>query len=106
MLAEDGVDLSATARTGEPTTLALAEIDAGGQASYRFYAAGTAGLGLTSGDALPALPAEVDLLHVGTLSPLYDPIPSAPEAGVAKLHPSPPLPVGPHHPPAPAPAQR
>src|SRR4051812_30053761 len=100
MLAEDGVDLSATARTPEPTTLALAEIDAGGQASYRFYAAGTAGLGLTTENALAALPAEVDVLHVGTLSLVYDPNASALEAVVEKMHACSPVAADPNHRPA------
>jgi fructokinase len=100
MLAEDGVDLAATARTGDPTTLALAEIDAGGQASYRFYSAGTAGLGLTREDALAALPAEVDVLHVGTLSLVYDPIASALEAVVERVHASSLVAVDPNYRPA------
>src|SRR3954453_4111616 len=86
MLAEDGVDLAATARTGDPTTLALAEMEPGGQASYRFYAAGTAGLGLTSEDALAALPGEPDVLHVGTLSLVYAPLASAPAAVCRARH--------------------
>jgi fructokinase len=83
MLADDGVDLSATARTDEPTTLALAEVDPAGQATYRFYASGTAAVGLTSEAALPA---PVDILHVGTLGLVYEPIASTLEAVVEKLH--------------------
>src|SRR5688500_5911194 len=55
-LAEDGVDLSATTRTDEPSTLALASLDDEGVASYSFYAAGTAAPGLTPAAALAALP--------------------------------------------------
>jgi fructokinase len=86
MLADDGVDLAATKRTADPTTLALAAIDAAGQASYRFYAAGTAGLGLTGEDALAALPRDVDVLHVGTLGLVYEPIASALEAVIEQVH--------------------
>jgi fructokinase len=82
MLAEDGVALTATARTDEPTTLALAELDPSGQAAYRFYAHGTAAIGLTS-DA--ALPARIDSLHVGTLGLVYEPIASTLEALVEKV---------------------
>src|SRR5205823_10247970 len=52
MLADDGVDLTTIMRTDEPTTLALAEVDAAGHARYRFYSAGTAALGLAPPDAL------------------------------------------------------
>ena len=52
MLADDGVDLSAATRTDQPTTLALAELDPAGQASYRFYASDTAAIGLTTEAAL------------------------------------------------------
>ena len=83
MLAEDGVELGATARTDEPTTLALAELDRAGQATYRFYAHGTAAIGLTSEAALPA---RVDILHVGTLGLVYEPMASTLEAVVEKVH--------------------
>ena len=45
MLAADGVAADATERTGDPTTLALAEIDAAGAATYRFYTEGTSAPG-------------------------------------------------------------
>lgn len=41
LLADDGVALDTAVRTDDPTTLALAEIDAEGSARYRFYAYGT-----------------------------------------------------------------
>ena len=37
-LAADGVDLSLAAGTDSPTTLAVAELDEAGAASYRFHA--------------------------------------------------------------------
>ena len=58
-LLQDGVDLSATTRTDEPSTLALASLDGEGVASYSFYAAGTAAPGLTPAAALAALPLEL-----------------------------------------------
>jgi fructokinase len=86
MLTEDGVSLSTTTRSDEPTTLALAELGAGGHARYRFYAARTAAPGLTPADALAALPGDVDTLHVGTLGLVFEPIASALEAVVEHVH--------------------
>ena len=46
-LEEDGVGLDAVVPTDDPTTLALAEVDARGAATYRFYWQGTSAPGLT-----------------------------------------------------------
>src|SRR5439155_16533383 len=86
MLADDGVSLSATTRTDEPTTLAIAETDSAGHARYRFYSTGTAALGLTPEAALAALPGEVDVLHVGTLGLVFEPIATALEAVAERVH--------------------
>src|SRR3954451_24679179 len=67
MLAEDGVGLDAVVRTGDRTTLAVADVDADGVARYHFYAQGTSATGLTAQAALAALPDRVAALHVGTL---------------------------------------
>ena len=85
MLADDGVDPSATTHTGDPTTLALAELDPAGAARYRFYAGGTSAPGLTTERALALLPDAVDVLHVGTLGLVFEPIASALEAVVEQL---------------------
>ena len=82
MLADDGVDLAAVVPTEEPTTLALAEVDHDGVARYRFYERGTAAPGLTPDAALAALPETVDMLHVGTLGLMLEPVASALEAVV------------------------
>jgi fructokinase len=82
MLADDGVDLSPTARTGDPTTLALAELDPDGAARYRFYVRGTSAPGLTPERALAVVPEGVDMVHVGTLGLVFEPIASALEAVV------------------------
>jgi fructokinase len=82
MLQEDGVSLDTVVRTDEPTTLALAEVDHEGVARYRFYERGTSAPGLTPDAALAALPERVDILHVGTLSLLLDPVATALEAVV------------------------
>jgi fructokinase len=85
MLREDGVDLSATLRTDDPSTLALASIDESGAASYSFYAAGTAAPGLTAAAALAVLPREPAALHVGTLGLVLEPLATALEAVVARF---------------------
>jgi fructokinase len=85
MLLRDGVDLSATQRTDEPSTLALASLDDEGVASYSFYAAGTAAPGLTPAAALASLPLEVAALHVGTLGLVLEPLAAALEAVVGRL---------------------
>jgi fructokinase len=99
MLADDGVTLAATARTDEPTMLALAEVDRAGQAGYRFYAKGTAAPGLTTETALAMLP-QVDILHVGTLGLVYEPIATAMETVVEKVHDSALVAVDPNYRPA------
>jgi fructokinase len=85
MLAGDGVDLGCVVRTAEPTTLALASLDATGAASWSFYSAGTAAAGLLAEDALAALPERVAALHVGTLGLVLEPLATALEAVVARL---------------------
>ncbi|HSD79257.1 MAG TPA: PfkB family carbohydrate kinase [Solirubrobacteraceae bacterium] len=86
LLAEDGVRLDAVVHTDDPTTLALAEVDAGGSARYRFYERGTAAPGLTEADALAAVPDDgVAILHVGTLGLALEPVATALEALVGRL---------------------
>ena len=85
MLADDGVRLDAVVRTDEPTTLAVAELDATASARYRFYAQGTSAPGLTRAAALQALPADVAILHVGTLGLTLEPMATAIEAVVEQL---------------------
>jgi fructokinase len=72
-LREDGVSLDAVVRTTRPTTLALAELDATGSATYRFYSDGTSAPALEPAAALGALPPRVDMLHVGTLGLVMEP---------------------------------
>ena len=56
-LADDGVSTDLVARIEQPTTLAAAELDDGGAASYRFYIEGTSAPALASVDAtLPRPP--------------------------------------------------
>jgi fructokinase len=81
-LRADGVSLDAVVDTDDPTTLALAELDAAGAASYRFYVDGTSAPGLTPEVALSALPARVAAVHVGTLGLVFEPTAEALEAVV------------------------
>ncbi len=85
MLVEDGVGLEAVVRTDEPTTLALAELDAAGSATYHFYSSGTSAAGLRPEEALAALPADPAALHVGTLGLVLEPVADALEAVVERL---------------------
>jgi fructokinase len=81
-LETDGVKLDTVVATGLPTTLALAELDAGGAATYRFYTEGTSAPALFPEAALAALPERVDMLHVGTLGLVMEPVAVALEAVV------------------------
>jgi fructokinase len=85
LLIDDRVQLETVVSTEEPTTLALAELDPAGAARYRFYAAGTSAAGLTPEAALDALPARVEMLHVGTLGLVLEPTAAAVEAVVERL---------------------
>jgi len=81
----DGVRLDAVIGTAAPTTLALAELDAAGQASYQFYAAGTSAPGLTLEAATAALPEHVGTFCLGTLGLVFEPMASTLEALVTHL---------------------
>ena len=85
ILAADGVDRSAVVHTDQPTTLALAYLDADRGATYHFYHAGTSVPGLTTEAALGALPDAVAALHVGTLGLMLEPLATALEAVVETL---------------------
>jgi fructokinase len=85
LLAGDGVGLDCVVRTADPTTLALAGLDASGDTSYGFYTQGTAAAGLQPAEALAALPPRVAALHVGTLGLVLEPLATAIEAIVTRL---------------------
>src|SRR3954453_16790097 len=72
-LVEDAVKLDTVVETPLPTTLALAELDEDGAATYRFYTEGTSAPALEPEAALNALPERVDMLHVGTLGLVMEP---------------------------------
>jgi len=84
-LVRDGVALDCVVATDDPTTLALAELDEEGAATYRFYVEGTSVPGLTPEAALATLPEHVEMVHVGTLGLVYEPTAAALEAVVEKV---------------------
>ena len=87
-LVTDGVIDDLTLRTDAPTTLAVAELDDAGGASYRFYTAATSAVALDAGQ-LPAFgsvggrPLTPTAIHVGTLGLVLDGLADAMEALVA-----------------------
>ncbi len=84
-LEADGVGLEAVVTTEDPTTLALAELDADSAATYRFYRDGTSAGGLTVEDALAVIPDGVEMIHTGTLGLVFEPTAMAMEAVVEQI---------------------
>ncbi len=70
-LVSDGVSLAAAPRVSNPTTLAAAELDDHGSATYRFYLTDTSAPAL---DEVPAAAASADTVHVGTLGLVLEPM--------------------------------
>ncbi|MDH4142701.1 MAG: PfkB family carbohydrate kinase, partial [Chloroflexota bacterium] len=84
-LVRDGVDDTFAPATDAPTTLAVAELDTAGVATYRFYTEGTSAAAFGS-SGWPALSTEsVTAIHVGTLGLVLEPSASAIEAVVARV---------------------
>jgi fructokinase len=86
-LAVEGVDLDLAPSTDAPTLLAVAELDATGGATYRFYAEGTAAPGLEPADVPGGLPPATTAFHVGTLGLVFEPIATTIEGLVATAPP-------------------
>jgi fructokinase len=76
-LVADGVSPALIVDTDDPTTLALAELDASGAASYHFYVEGTAASGLEPGDVAGAISADTQAIHAGTLGLVLEPMAQA-----------------------------
>jgi fructokinase len=72
-LLESDVDLSMTEWTDAPTTLAIAEVDDGGVATYRFHTTDTSSADLSRDAIEAALAARPRAVHVGTLGLVLDP---------------------------------
>lgn len=80
-LADDGVDVSEIVRVEAPTTLAAAELDERGAATYRFYLDGT------SAPALPMLAdaaLDAEVLFTGGLGLVLEPMAAAVEDALAR----------------------
>ncbi|MDO8484801.1 MAG: carbohydrate kinase [Candidatus Limnocylindrales bacterium] len=86
-LAADGVDLSLASTTHAPTTLALAEIDAHGSATYRFQTTDTSAPSLDADAVRAALGVNPAALHLGTLGLVLEPMATALADGVARCAP-------------------
>jgi fructokinase len=82
-LEADGVSLEPAVTSALPTTLAVAEIDPEGAATYRFYAEGTSAGDLPAGAALPE---EAPWgLHLGTLGLVLEPMAASLAAFVERV---------------------
>jgi len=75
LLAADGVSLELTSNGPEPTTIALADLDAAGLAEYTFEIEGTSAPNLTP-EMIPAHLNDVSALHLGTLGLVLEPMAS------------------------------
>ena len=84
-LLADGVRLAMPDLLPLPTTLALAELDEQGAASYQFYFDHTAAPAVTDADAHGAVDAGTRVLHVGTLGLLLEPMATSLERLVADV---------------------
>jgi fructokinase len=84
-LERDGVRLDAVVATDAPTTLALAELDESGAATYRFYWEATSAPGLTGPEAAAAFPDDVAVLYLGTLGLVWEPVATTLEALVERV---------------------
>lgn len=78
-LRTDGVDVDGAPRVDLPTTLAAAELDERGTATYRFYVDGTSAAQL---DARPDL-GDADVVFTGGLGLILEPMASVVEAALA-----------------------
>ena len=84
-LIRDGVDLSLAGGTDAPTTLAVAELDERGAATYHFHTAETSAPGLTFEDVRSALAGRPAAFHLGTLGLVLEPMASSLAEGIAAV---------------------
>ncbi|GAA0917321.1 carbohydrate kinase [Nonomuraea longicatena] len=86
-LADSGVDLTAAVPAAEPSTLAIAALDAEGQAAYSFHADGAADWQWTADELDPHSVGGVSCLHTGSLALVREPGADAVAGFVAALAP-------------------
>ena len=87
MLESDGVHLALGHQVSEPTTLAIAELDDSGAATYRFVYEGTSATAITPSmarAALDHLPEPGTAIHAGTLGLVFQPLADATRAVIAE----------------------
>lgn len=84
-LEEDGVRLGMPDAVPLPTSLAVAELDESGTASYRFYLSQTSAPAVTDADAHGTVTPQTKVLHVGTLGLVLDPMATSLERLVADV---------------------
>ncbi len=87
LLTEDAVATPLPTRQGRPTTLALAELDAGGAATYEFYVPGTSAAEVLPDDVPAGVVSLADVVHVGTLGLAIEPLATTVETLLAELRP-------------------
>lgn len=83
LLASDGVEYGLGAQVASPTTLAIAQLDEHGAATYRFMMEGTSACDVTPERGVAAIPAGTKVVHVGTLGLVLEPLADATRAVVA-----------------------
>jgi fructokinase len=76
-LESEGVDLSRALSVHQPTTLALADVNESGAATYRFYTEGTSAPAVTVSATTAALALAPSSLYVGTLGLVLEPLATA-----------------------------
>jgi len=77
LLEHDGVRLGLGHQVPEPTTLAIAQIDDSGAATYRFLMDGTSAAAVTPEAALASIDASCRVIHAGTLGLVLQPLADA-----------------------------
>ena len=83
LLTQDGVEYGLGTPVPAPTTLAIAQIDEHGAATYRFMMDSTSACDVTPERGLAAVPAGTKVIHVGTLGLVLEPLADATRAIVA-----------------------
>lgn len=86
-LAADEVDLSLAGTTDAPTTLAVAEVDADGSATYRFQTTDTSASDLDADAVRAALETNPSALYLGSLGLVLEPMATALADGIARSAP-------------------
>ncbi len=76
-LTADNVTMAFPDPVDAPSTIALAQLDEGGAATYRFLFDGSSATLVTPDQALAALPADLTAIHAGTLGLVFEPLASA-----------------------------